>query len=161
MSMPMETGIRTGPHGDREIVLTRDFDAPRELVFAAWTDPAQVDLWWGPHGFRTVTREMEVRVGGRWRFDMHGPDGTVYGNRMVYEEIVAPERLVYLHGEDVDDDPTAFRVTVTFQDLGGRTRLTSRMVFPTAEQRDAGVQFGAVELGQQTMERLAEHLAQR
>jgi uncharacterized protein YndB with AHSA1/START domain len=90
---------------------------------------------------------------------MHGPDGTDYPNRQVYQEVERPERLVYLHGEDVDDDPGAFHVTVRFDDLGGgRTRVTQRMLFATAAQRAGVVSFGAIELGQQTMGRLAAYL---
>lgn len=144
---------------DREIVMTRVFDAPRELVFEAWTRPEHVGRWFGPRGFTTTIHEMDVRVGGMWRYIMHGPDGTDYTNRVVYQEITRPERLVYLHGEDVDDDPGRFHVTVTFGDEGGKTRLTMRMVFATAEQREGAIGFGAVELGHQTLDRLAEHLA--
>ena len=143
---------------DREIVLTREFDAPREMVFRAYTDPAHVPHWWGPNGFSVTVHQMDVRPGGMWRFTLHGPDGTDYPSRIVYHEVSPPERLVFLHGEDVDDDPGAFHVTVTFDDLGGRTRLTSRMVFATAAQRAGVEQFGAVELGYQTLERLAAYL---
>lgn len=153
------TRTEASPTADREIVLTRDFDAPRELVFRAWTDPQHLPQWWGPDGFTTTVHEIDVRPGGVWRYTMHGPDGTDYPNRVVYREISAPERLVYDHGDDVDDDPGMFHVTVTFTEEGGRTRVTSRMLFPTAEQREGAVGFGAVELGQQTMGRLAEHLA--
>lgn len=147
--------------GEREIVLTRVFDAPRELVFDAYTDPAHVDEWWGPRGFTTTTLEKDVRPGGAWRFLMHGPDGTVYDNRIVYTEIARPERIAYVHGRDVDDDPGRFEVTATFTDLGGRTELTSRMLLATAEDRAVKVKFGAVELGYQTLDRFAEHLASR
>jgi uncharacterized protein YndB with AHSA1/START domain len=78
---------------DREIVTTRVFDAPREMVFDAWTDPKHIGQWWGPIGFTTTTHEMDVRPGGVWRFTMHGPDGRDYKNRIVYTEIVRPERL--------------------------------------------------------------------
>ena len=78
---------------EREIRITRVFDAPRELVFEAWTDRDQVVEWWGPHGFTTTIHEMDVRPGGVWRFVMHGPDGTDYNNHVVFEEVVEPERL--------------------------------------------------------------------
>lgn len=152
------TATETTPAADREIVLSREYDAPRELVFRAYTDPAHTPHWWGPDGFVNTVHEMDVRPGGRWRFTMHGPDGTDYGNRITYREIVAPERLEFAHGEDVDDDPGAFQVTVTFDDLGGRTRVTQRMLFNTRAQRDGVLQFGAVELGQQTLRKLAEYL---
>lgn len=144
---------------DREIVLTREFDAPRQLVWRAYTDPEHVPHWWGPDGFHNTVHEIDVRAGGRWRFTMHGPDGTEYPNRITYREIVAPERIEFLHGEDVDDDPGAFQVTVTFEDLGAiRTRVTQRMLFNTRAQRDGALQYGAKELGQQTLAKLAEHL---
>jgi len=149
------------PAGEREIVLTRVFDAPRELVFDAWIDPEHIGEWWGPNGFTTTPIEMDVRPGGMRRFVMHGPDGTDYDNRMVYTEITRPERIAYLHGRDIDDDPGRFEVTVTFVDLGGRTELTMRMVLATAEDRAQKVKFGAVKLGYQTLDRLAAHLASR
>ena len=156
------TGANSDSAGtaDREIVLTRVFDAPRELVFRAYIGPEHVPHWWGPRGFTITVHEMDVRPGGVWRFLMHGPDGTDYPNRIVFREVVEPERLVFDHGDDVDGDPDAFHVTVTFEDLGGgRTRLTSRMVFRTAEQRAGVESFGAVELGQQSLDQLAEYLA--
>lgn len=143
---------------DREIVLSRELDAPRELVWRAYTDPAHAGNWWGPDGFTNTVHQMEVRPGGMWRFIMHGPDGTDYPNRITYREVVAPERLVFDHGEDVDDDPGAFDVTITFEDLGGRTRVTQRMLFATAAQREGVVSFGAIELGNQTLRKLAEYL---
>jgi uncharacterized protein YndB with AHSA1/START domain len=144
---------------DREIVLTRVFDAPRELVFDAWTEREHVSRWFGPKGFVTTTHEMDFRVGGMWRFEMRGPDGTRYDNRIVYLEIKRPERLVFDHGHDKDDDPTRFRVTVTFDEQSdGKTVLTLRQLHPTKAQRDEGIGFGAVELGQQTLDKLAEHL---
>ncbi|HEX2204945.1 MAG TPA: SRPBCC family protein [Longimicrobium sp.] len=157
----MTTTEQTATTGtaDREMVLTRDFDAPRELVFRAFTEPAHLSQWWGPDGFTTTTHAIDVRPGGQWRFIMHGPDGTDYPNRIEYREITPPERLFYLHDSDVDDDPARMEVTVTFEDLGGRTRLTMRTLFPTAEQRAATARFGAVELGNQTLRRLGEHLA--
>jgi uncharacterized protein YndB with AHSA1/START domain len=157
------TAVQAAPDGtsataDREIVLTREFDAPRERVWEAYTDERHLPHWFGPNGFTITIYSIDVRPGGTWRYMMHGPDGTDYPNRQTYEEVVRPERLVYLHGEDVDDDPGAFHVTVTFDDLGGRTRVTQRMVFRTKAQREGVVSFGAVELGQQTMARLAAYL---
>ncbi len=143
---------------DREIVLSREFDAPRELVWQAYTDPRHLPHWWGPDGFTNTVHEIDVRPGGMWRFTMHGPDGTDWPNRITYHEVVAPERLEYAHGEDVDDDPGAFQVTIRFEDLGGRTRVTQRMLFATVAQRKGVEQFGAVELGNQTLRKLTEYL---
>ena len=144
---------------DREIVITRVFDAPRELVFEAWTDPAHVIQWWGPRGFTTTIHEMDVRPGGVWRFVMHGPDGTDYDNKVVFVEVVKPERLVYNHGAGDESDLQQFHVTVTFDEDGDKTRLTLRLVFGTPADRDNAVESGALEGGNQTLERLAEHLA--
>jgi uncharacterized protein YndB with AHSA1/START domain len=144
---------------DREVILSRTLDAPRTLVWHVWTDPAQFAQWWGPRGFTLTMKEFEVRVGGRARFILHGPDGADYDNRIDYLELTPPERIVYRHGHDIDDDPTAFLVTVTFADRDGATDLTMRTVFPTVEQRDATIAFGAIELGNQALDRLAERLA--
>lgn len=144
---------------DREIVLSRVFNAPRELVFKAWTDAAQISRWFGPKGFTTTTHEMDARVGGRWRFDMKAPDGTVFTNRVEFLEIKPPELLVYDHGSDQDNDPGKFRVTLTFDSQGdGKTVLTLRQLHPTKQQRQRGIGFGAVELGYQTLDKLAAHL---
>jgi uncharacterized protein YndB with AHSA1/START domain len=144
---------------DREIVLSRVFNAPRELVFQAWTDAAHISRWFGPKGFTTTTHEMDARVGGLWRFDMKAPAGTVYTNRVVFVEIKAPELLVYDHGADRDNDPGKFRVTLTFDSQSdGKTVLTLRQLHPTKQQRQAGIGFGAVELGYQTLDKLAAHL---
>ena len=121
---------------DREIVITRVLKAPRDLVFEAWTKPEHVAQWFGPNGFTITTSAMEVRVGGTWRFVMHGPDGTDYRNRVDFLEVVRPERLVYDHGDDTEASVHHFRVYVTFEDSGaGRTLLTMRSVFPSREQR--------------------------
>lgn len=143
---------------DREIIITRVFNAPRERVFKAWTDPKHVDRWWGPRGFTNETFEMDVRPGGVWRYMMHSTEYGNYPNKIVYLEVVKPERLVYDHGAD-DDKPPHFRVTVTFADKGQKTELTMRSVFPTAAARDKVVkEVRAIEGGNQTLDRLGEWL---
>jgi uncharacterized protein YndB with AHSA1/START domain len=146
----------------RTILTTRLFEAPRALVFEAFTDPRHLAQWWGPNGFTTTTHAMDLRPGGVWRFVMHGPDGTDYQNRITYDEVRAPERLVYRHGGAGGDlKPVQFHVTVTFEDVGGKTRLTMRMVFPSAAERDrVAEKYGAVEGAKQTLERLAGYLPQ-
>lgn len=145
---------------DREIVTTRVFDAPRELVFSAWTDPRHVSHWWGPRGFSTTTSEMSVRPGGVWRFVMHGPDGTDYQNKIVYVEVARPERLVYEHVGEGDHNDVSFRTTVTFSEQHGKTTVTMRAVFPTAEARNhAAERYGAVEGAREHLERLGEYAA--
>ncbi|HYF64701.1 MAG TPA: SRPBCC family protein [Herpetosiphonaceae bacterium] len=145
---------------DREIIISRLINAPRERVFAAWTDPQQVGHWWGPQGFTTTTTSMDVRPGGRWSYVMHGPDGTDYANLIVYSEVEAPARLVYAHGSGEDNDPGQFQTTVTFEDVDGTTRLTMRSLFATAEARDYVVrEFGAIEAGNSTLDQLEAYLA--
>ena len=144
----------------RTIVTTRVFDAPRELVFEAWTKSKHLVQWWGPNGFTTTIRAIDVRPGGVWRFVMHGSDGVDYENRIVYNEIVEPERLVYSHGGGEDVEPVRSQVTVTFEDHDGKTKLTMTALFPSAVERDrVAEKYGAIEGAKQTLERLAEQLA--
>src|SRR3954464_6223271 len=108
-----------GDTADREIVVERVFDAPRERVWEAWVDPRQVDLWWGPRGFTTTTHEMDVRPGGVRRLTMVGPDGTEFVNKSVYQEVARPERLVFAHSGVVENTAgVSFEATVTFEDVG-------------------------------------------
>jgi len=151
----------TAAASDREIVLSRVVDAPRDLVWRVWTDPAHLAQWWGPRGFTTTTRAMAVTVGGDWRYVMHGPDGRDYENRIHYLEVEAPARLRYKHGGDVDTEPVDFEVTTTFDvEADGRTRITMRSTFASAKARALVVErYGAIEGGKQTLARLGEHLA--
>src|SRR5262249_42889388 len=147
------------PASDREIVVSRTIEGPRDLVFVAFTDPRHLRHWWGSHGFTTTTRSFEFRPGGVWDFLMHGPDGTDYPNRIEWREIVPPERFVYLHGES-DHDPQAFVSTVTLVERGNATDVTMRAVFKTREQRDEAVaRYRAIEGGAQTLGRLAAYVA--
>jgi uncharacterized protein YndB with AHSA1/START domain len=144
---------------DREISAVRMFDAPRELVFNAWTEREQIEKWWGPIGFTTTTSEMDVRAGGVWRFVMHGPDGRDYKNRIEYKEVIVPERLSYFHSGEDDTEDTNFDVTVEFSAKGNKTEVSMRMVFATREERDrVAKEFGAIEGLSQTMGRLKEYL---
>jgi len=145
---------------DREIVLSRVVAAPRSLVFKAWTDPQHLPRWFGPAGFKVETQEIDIREGGRWRFIFVAPDGTRYDNRMVFLRIEAPHLLEMDHGNDRDDDPGRFRVIVTFDEQSnGKTVVTLRQLHPTRAQREAGIRFGAVEYGYQTLDKLALHVA--
>ena len=144
---------------DREIVITRLLNAPPELVWKAWTEQKHVENWWGPNGFTNTFQKFEVKVGGAWRFVMHGPDGATYPNRIVFSEVVKPERLVFLHDSDKDNDPDGFHVTVTFARQGNKTRLTMRSLFAYAEVRDKVVkEYGAIEGGNQTINKLEAYL---
>lgn len=147
---------------DREIVLARVIDAPRESVFDAWTDPEQLATWFGPRGLTIETHEVDIRVGGVWRFDMVGSGGVRYDNRMTFLRIDRPRLIEVDHGHDKDDDPGKFRMLVTFDEqTDGKTVLTLRQMHPTRARRDAGIGFGAVEFGYQTLDKLAEHMAAR
>jgi uncharacterized protein YndB with AHSA1/START domain len=143
------------------LIGTRILDAPRALVFQMWTDPKHLSQWWGPNGFTTTTSAFDMRPGGVWRFVMHGPDGRDYENRITFEEVVPPERIVYRHGGGDDVEPVQFRTTVTFEDLGGRTRLTMRGQFPSAAERDRVIRDYGADTGMvQTLARLADYLAE-
>ena len=143
---------------DREIVISRIIDAPREVVFEAFTEVRHLSQWWGPDGFTTTTRSFEFRENGVWDFVMHGPDGTDYQEWITWTEIVAPERIAMLHGES-RDDPDAFESTLEFAPDGTATRIVMRTVFPTAELRDQAVeQYHAVEGGEQTLSNLAAYV---
>lgn len=147
----------------RSIIGSRVFNAPRDLVFAAFTDPEHLAQWWGPNGFTLTTHAFDFRVGGVWRFVMHGPDGRDYQNRVTYDEIVPPQRIAYHHGGGDDVEPVRFNTTVTFEDIGkGQTRIVWHGTFPSAQERarvikDYGADKGLVE----TLARLAEHVEAR
>ena len=85
-------------HDPRSIIGTRVLDAPRARVFSVWTEPKHLAQWWGPNGFTTTTQAFDFRLGGVWRFVMHGPDGRDYQNQITFDEIVSLERIVYRHG---------------------------------------------------------------
>src|SRR3954447_11089839 len=143
---------------DREMVISRLIEAPRELVFEAFTEVRHLRRWWGPEGFTTTTRSFEFRVGAVWDFVMHGPDGTDYQEWISWTEIVPPERIALRHGES-RDDPNAFESVLTFSVEGGATRIEMRTVFPTKERRDEAVEhYHAIEGGQQTLSHLAAYV---
>jgi uncharacterized protein YndB with AHSA1/START domain len=144
--------------GEPTIVITRTVDAPRELVWKVWTDAKHIALWWGPNGFTNTIHSMDVKPGGEWRYIMHGPDGTNYPNRIVYREVVKPERLVYDHSGDEVGDIHTFRATITFAEREAKTQIRMASVFPSVAARDAVLKFGAVEGGEQTLDRLAAYL---
>lgn len=144
-----------------ELVITRVFDAPRELVFKAWTDPKHVAQWWGPHGFTNPVCELDVRPGGAIRIHMRGPDGTVYPMTGVYQEIVEPTRLVFSSAALDEQGTPLFEVltTVAFAEHGRKTTMTvkARVVKSTSE---AAPYLKGMEAGwTQSLERLEAHLA--
>jgi uncharacterized protein YndB with AHSA1/START domain len=152
----------SSPADQPTITMEREFAAKPVEVFNAYRDVEALKQWYGPDGFSITVIAMDFRVGGLFRFTMHGPDGTDYPNRIMYREIVPGERLSYRHDSDVDDDPRGFDVLVTFKAVAGsHTLLTMRSTFPSVEARNAVMKFGAVELGMQTVEKLAVFLERR
>jgi uncharacterized protein YndB with AHSA1/START domain len=144
---------------DREIVLTRVFDAPRQMVFDAFSKPELLKRWFGPRGWSLEVCEVDLKVGGGFRFVLQGPDGKKMGMRGVYREIVPPERSV--HMESFDDYPGESQVTSVFVEQGGKTTLTATVLYPSKEVRDivlkSGMEHGAAE----SYDKLAELLALR
>ena len=146
---------------DRELILSRTFPAPRELVYQVWTQPEHVAQWWGPNGFTTTSHAMEVRPGGVWRYRMHGPEGTDYPNKIEFVEVLPNVRLVYWHGDDGESRRAPFFVTTTFDDDQGQTKLTLHMVCESAAALAEIKPFGAVEGGELALQRLADYLARQ
>ena len=146
-----------------EVTLTRIIDAPRELVWKAWTDPAMLARWWGPHGFTNPRCEADVRAGGKILIHMQAPDGTIFPMTGTFDEVAEPECLVF-RAVPVDDNGTALLeslTTVTFHDLGGRTKVivhaSAAPLQPVADQMLKGMEAG----WSQSLERLAELVAGR
>lgn len=144
---------------EREIVSERVFDAPRDRVFAAYTDPELIPQWWGPRGTTTIVDQMDVRPGGSWRFVGRDPDGSETAFRGTYREVTPPERIVQTF--EWEGMPGHVVVeTATFEDLGGRTRVTAQSLFHTSEERDGMLDSGMERGLTETHDRLAELLAQ-
>lgn len=141
-----------------EIYITRIYEAPVKAVWDAWVDPKQVAKWWGPRGFTITTKSKDVRVGGKWIYTMHGPDGTDWPNVTVYHEVEKYSRLVYDHGGS-DDRPPLFRVTVDFSETKGKTKMEMTMALATAEEAAETAKFIKKAGGNSTWDRLAEFLA--
>jgi len=141
---------------DREIVLTRVFDAPRKLVFEAFTKPELLKRWYGPRGWSLATCEVDLKVGGGFRFVLRGPDGKQMGMRGVYREITPPERSV--HMESFDDYPGESQVTAIFVEQGGKTTLIATVLCASQEVRDAVIKSGMEHGAAETYDRLAELL---
>jgi uncharacterized protein YndB with AHSA1/START domain len=145
---------------EREVVVTRVFDAPRALVYRAYTDPELIPRWWGPSRLATTVEQMDVRPGGRWRFVQRDQTGAEFAFNGVYREVVPPERVVATF--EFEGEPgRVVLTTATFEEHDGKTTLTSTSLFETVEDRDgmvgAGMESGAVE----GMERLAMLLDER
>lgn len=144
--------------GKQEIVMTRTFDAPRDLVFKTMTDPNLIPKWWGPRYLTTRVDEMDLRPGGRWRYLQRDPQGNEHAFHGVYHDITAPERLVFTF--EYEGVPGHVLLdTVTLEEVDGKTRLTDQSVFQSVADRDGMVQSGMESGATEMMDRLEELLA--
>lgn len=137
----------------REIISTRVFDYPRESVFHAWSNPVLLAKWWGPNGFSNTFHEFDFTCGGNWKLTMHGPDGTDYPNESVFEEIIKPEKIVFIHLRPMHK----FQVTATFEDSDERTKLFFSMLFDSLEECEK-VKSYVLEANEQNFDRLEKVL---
>jgi uncharacterized protein YndB with AHSA1/START domain len=143
--------------GKEEVIITREFDAPRDLVFKAYTDPNLIPQWWGPRRFTTVIDKMDVKQGGLWRFVQRSTAGNEYAFHGVIHEITSPERVVSTF--EFEGMPGHISLdTVTLEESGGKTKFTTRSVFQTVKDRDGMIKSGMEEGVFETMDRLAELL---
>lgn len=138
----------------RSITLSRLIAAPVSKVWRCWTDPALLPQWFGPEGYTCQTHELDLRAGGHWLFDMTGLDGKVWPNRHRYTRMEAPHRLEFLLDSGAEDEAPS-EVVMTLTAEGDGTRIQYEMTFPSPAARAMAVGFGAVELGQQTLAKLA------
>jgi uncharacterized protein YndB with AHSA1/START domain len=147
----------TAADDDRTMVLERVIRAPVAVVWAAWMNAETLPQWWGPEGYSCKTTRIDLREGGEWVFDMIGPDGTVYPNHHRYTKVLPERRIDYIlyWGENGPKHADAW---VQFDDLGEATKVTLRMVMKTAEEYQQAKSFGAVELGLQTLGKLARFI---
>jgi uncharacterized protein YndB with AHSA1/START domain len=144
--------------GKQEVVMTRVFDAPRELVFKTCADPKLFSKWWGPRRLTTHVERMEVKPGGSWRVVQSDDAGHEFAFHGVYHDVVSPERTVQTFEFEGAPGHVLLQ-TATFDDVGGKTRLTMKSIYESIEDRDAMVQTGMESGATESMERLAELLA--
>lgn len=156
MSLPSTSGFSD----EAVVVVSRTFDAPRPLVWQAFTDPAHVSQWYGGHGFTNPTVEMDVRPGGLWRHTMRAPNGYEFSYTLVFVEVTEPEKLVWTNAEPpVPGGPPSSLNTNTFEDLGEQTKWTLVAAFKSLSDRDLSIQMGFGGMVEQGAERLAAYLA--
>lgn len=153
------TNISAEP-GTQEMLITREFDAPRELVFKAFTDPTLLPQWWGPRYLSTEVDKMDVRPGGQWRFIQRDAEGNEYAFHGVYHEVLAPERVIdTFEFEGLPETGHVTLETMKLEELpGGRTKLIAQSVFQSVADRDGALQSGMQEGVNETYDRLTELL---
>jgi uncharacterized protein YndB with AHSA1/START domain len=162
MTQRHQTSIIAEP-GKQEIVITREFDAPRELVFKAFTDPQLIPQWWGPRHLSTEVDKMDVRPSGEWRWINRDAEGNAYAFHGVYHEVLAPARIIdTFEFEGLPETGHVSLETLTLEELPeGRTRLTAHTVFQSVADRDGMLQSGMEKGVEDTYDRLAELLKKR
>jgi uncharacterized protein YndB with AHSA1/START domain len=138
----------SGPSDERTLATSRVIEAPRQRVWNAFSDPAQLATWWGPNGFTTTFHEFDLRPGGRWRFVMHGPDGANFPNESVFVDVTPPERVIFKH-----ESRPRFEMTITFVEQGGSTLVDWRQVFDTAAESGRVAKL-AIPANEQNLDRL-------
>jgi len=151
------------PNDEPIIVMTRTFAAPREFVWAAFTDPKHVKIWYGGHGFENPVCEMDVRPGGIWKHTMRTPDGTEFPMEFVYVEVVKPSRLVWKNARPVANLNRAANITntVTLEDAGKETNMTLVSRFDSIEERDRSMNMGysrVIGQGSEKLDAIAKRL---
>jgi len=164
------TATGSTQNNEKEIVITREFAAPRQLVWDVWTQPKHIEKWFGPKGFDTRVDKLDFKVGGSSAYVMIGPDGTEYPSNGVFKEIVPIEKIVTTDefGEGVEkiealknvDLPQGMVSTFLFDDLGARTKLTIITAHPTVEDREKHEAMGVVDGWNSSLDKLGDHLAE-
>ena len=162
IDLPSQSGLTASP-GDTTLVITREFEAPRELVWRCYTDPVHLARFWGPHGSSCPLSEVDLRVGGRWRQVMRFASGNEYGYTSAYLEVSPPARLVW---RDAPNDyrfgdtlpPVTMLTTLELSEHAGRTTVTVKVVFDTAAARDEAIRNGFARTVNEGHERLATYL---
>ena len=162
----MDPQIDNPTPDEKVLIVTRTLDAPRRLVWRCFADPLHLSQWWGPKYFTNPVCELDFRVGGRWHNVMRGPDGSEYPVDVEFIEITEPERIVYRNSPAKgevwgDNPPPSFLRTITFTEEDGRTTLTIRAEFSSAEHKDAVVRRGWIEGTNESLDKLTELLTRQ
>jgi uncharacterized protein YndB with AHSA1/START domain len=149
---------------EQALLIERVYNAPRELVFKAWSEPERLAQWWGPKGWTLPVCNVDFRLGGVWHYCMQGPDGEQSWGKAVYSEIVPPERIAYTDGfsdeaGNLNPDMPAMVISIDFVAEGDKTRMVSRAQFASKEDMESLLQMGMIEGLTQTLDRLDEYLA--
>lgn len=150
-----QQGVTVTLPSDREIIITRSFNAPRHLVFQAWTKPEHVRRWYGLQFLNMIVCEIDLRPNGRWRYVLQAPDGNEYAFSGEYRAIVPPERLVYTEGFEAMPGHESL-ITLTLEEQDGKTLYTSHSLYQSVEDRDGHIQSGMEAGMRETLDRLAQ-----